>query len=127
MAVTPDYNTVLNNFQTAVKNALNSIEKKISSVGVTHETFDGDTLTLKDNTVHVYSGKTGVRNLHIDYPTGNFISTVLFSTATSGDIKITFKSGTKFVGASSYEFFPAEDWELNICNGRVVGAQIFNN
>lgn len=124
MVVNQDYKVSEKNFLGAVDKVLTSIKDKIGSLSTTESSFYGDTLTLKNNTVHVYKG-TGIKNLTIKYPEGNFISTVLFSTANTGSIKVTFPADTKFVGSAPYEFFPGENWELNIHNGRVVGSQLF--
>lgn len=124
-AKVPNYEDYETEFLKSFDNALGSIEKNMGLLSVKEETFNGNTLTLKNNTVHVYNGNDGISSLSISYPSGSFISTVLFSTAKSGKISVTFPSDTKFVGSSSYEFFPAENWELNIHNGRVVGAQLY--
>lgn len=127
MAVTvSNYKESEKNFLLAVDKVLAGIENKLSSLSVTEKTFDDSirTLTLENNTVYVYVGKNGVSDLTINYPSENILATVLFSTANSGNIKISFKAGTRFVGSAPYEFFPGEDWELNIYNGVVVGSTI---
>ena len=123
---TSDYKKAETNLLQAVSNVLNSIDTKLSASSVVTKTFDDSTkvLTLENNTVHVYKGARGVSELTITYPSESLMSTVLFSTAQSGNIKITFKQGTKFIGSAPYEFFPGEDWELNIYNGVVVGSTI---
>jgi hypothetical protein len=52
------------------------------------------------------------------------MSTILFSTAPKGTITVTFPKGTQFSGSAPYEFFPAENWEISIHNGRVVGTTL---
>jgi hypothetical protein len=111
-------------FVEAVDNMLNSIEKRMNSLNPKVSTFNENYVNLEDNTVHVYNGKNGVTTLQIKYPEGDFVSTVLFSTASSGKISVSFPNGTRFVGSAAYEFFPAENWELNIHNGRVAGSLI---
>jgi hypothetical protein len=92
---------------------------------ITEKQFDGNYIKLEDGTTHVYSGTGGIRTLNIEYPEGSFMSTILFSTASSGDISISFPKGTIFAGSAPYEFFPGENWELNIHNKIVVGSQLF--
>ena len=120
-----DYKTSEDKFLKAVDKTLTNVKDKISALTTKQSTFDGNTLTLENNTVHVYTGP-GVKNLTIlKYPEGDFISTVLFSTYREGSVNVTFPTGTKFVGSAPYKFYPGENWELNIHNGRVVGSQLF--
>ena len=111
-------------FITAVDTLLSSLKNRLNKLTTKSATFNTSTLTLEDNYVYVYNGAGGVSSLHITYPDSDCVATVLFSTAKSGTIKVTFKQGTKFVGSAAYEFFPGENWELHIHNGRVVGSQI---
>ena len=124
MANETTYDSAESEFLSAVDGALTSIKNKFDLLTITEHRFSNSEITLKNNSVFVYNGETGVRELHIKYPEGNFIATVLFTTAPDGQINITFDEGTKFVGSASYEFFPNENWELNIHNGRVVGSTI---
>lgn len=126
MAVS-SYDTALNNFKKKFVEFLSRFESKINNLTVKVEQFNSSTLTLKNNTVHVYAGGGGgVSSLTIKYPSGDFISTILFSTANSGAINITFPPDSKFMGSVPPKFYPAENWEISIHNGRVACAQLYN-
>jgi hypothetical protein len=118
------YDDSRTNLLAAIDNLFTAIETKFNSVSTKEENFDGNQLALENNTIFVYNGSGGVKTLNITYPSGNFISTILFSTASSGPISIKFPSNTRFVGSAPYEFFNGENWELNIHNGIVVGSTI---
>ena len=111
-----------------MKNFLTNLTSKLELLTTTTKEFNTDstTLMMEDNTVFVYTGSSGITSLTINYPSeGNFISTIIFSTAKNGSIEVNFPSGTQLVGRSRLEFFNSESWELNIHNGRVVAAQIY--
>lgn len=121
------YNELFNNFKTAFNRMVATLSNRLNDMSIKNKTFGSTTLTLENNTIHRWGIQTGVSNLTIKYPQGEFISTVLFSTSNTGPISIKFPDETSFVGAEELEFFPSEDWELNIHNGRVVGARIYTN
>ena len=126
---TINYNKSYTNFKNAVNSFISKINNKLNSLTTTTKTFskDSETITLADNQVFQYVGTKGISELIIKYPNEDFISTVIFSTANSGKIKVKFPSGTTFVGHKKLEFFNQETWELNIHNGRVAASQIFEN
>ena len=121
------YNDTYKKFQTSVNNFITKLTDKLNKLTTKTVTFDIDSgqLDLKDNTVFKYTGSSGITTLTLNYPQGDFISTVLFSTAASGSITVQFDDDTVFVGRKKLEFFPQETWELNIHNKRVVAVQIF--
>lgn len=103
------------------------VVNKIESAFVKVEHFTGNEITLKNNVVHIRDGSNGTTSLTIKYPKGDFVSTIIFTTARSGKIKVNFpESRTIFAGSGVLEFFPAETWELNIHNGRVTGTRLYN-
>ena len=123
------YDNQFNSFKASVKEFLSKLTKKLERLTTTTKEFNTDstTLMMEDNTVFVYTGKNGITSLKINYPSeGNFISTIIFSTSKDNRIEVTFPSGTQLVGRSRLDFFNSETWELNIHNGRVVAAQIYN-
>lgn len=120
------YDEALKAFKKSFEKFMKRLSDKIESLTVRTKSFSTSSLTLQDNTVHIYNGTSGVSNLRITYPKGDFVSTILLSTAKTGTISITFPENTVYVGNGKLEFFNAEDWEINIHNGRVVGARIFN-
>ena len=61
--------------------------------------------------------------VQFDFPSGDFICSLYFTTAAEGNINITFPEGTKFIGAKP-TFGNGETWELNIKNGVVVGGKV---
>ena len=104
-------------FKVAFTRMVRNINDKLNDMTIKTEPFASANLTLKNNTVHRCVLTNGVTELTLHYPEGDFISTVLFSTAKSGKIKINFpKDKTYFVGTEKLEFFPRENWELNIHN-----------
>lgn len=121
------YNEALKLFKTAFSRMVETVSKKLRDMTIKTKTFDSSTLTLENNTVHICTSLNGVSNLTILYPSGEFVSTVLFSTAKGGKVAIKFPDNTTFVGTEKLEFYPYENWELNIHNGRVAGARLFDN
>lgn len=121
------YDKALEKFKESFTDFLSRIEKKINNLNIKVESFDSNILTLKNNTVHTYSGNSGIKTLTINYPDGDFISTIIFSTSKSGNINIVWPANTLFIGSEEPKFFPAENWEVNIHNGRVACAQIYGN
>lgn len=119
------YEELYNNFKVAFKRMVETISKRLNDMTIKNKNFSSSILTVENNTVHRWNLPYGVSNLTIKYPQGEFISTVLFSTAKSGNISIKFPEETTFVGTEKLEFFPSEDWEINIHNGRVVGARVY--
>ena len=79
-------------------------------------------MELENNKEYILPNK--VSNLEFGYPNGaDIICSVTFTTATEGDINITFPTGTKFIGGRP-TFGKGETWELNIKNGVVVGGKV---
>lgn len=118
------YDEALKKFKKTFSQFLNAIDVKLKQVTVNSTTFSGPVLTLQNNTVHTYKG-SGIRNLTINYPEGDFIASIILNTATNGEINITWPSDTIFVGSQRPEFYPAESWEINIHNKRVACAQLY--
>lgn len=120
-----NYNQALVNFKKNFSAFLSRIENKLNNLTVKVKQFNSSTLTLENNTVYVYVG-SGLSSLNIRYPSGDFISTIIFSTVKSGSVNIIFPSGTKFVGSIPPKFYAAENWEISIHNGRVACAQLYD-
>lgn len=120
------YENSLSAFKRAFINFLDRLSKKISnlSLKVVNFTDSRSTLKLQDNTIYKYTGRNGIVELNLQYPTTDFICTIFFSTSKTGDIVVNFPSNTSFVGNTNLEFFNAENWELNILNGIVSAVQI---
>lgn len=118
------YDKALQKFKVAFNEFIDRLESKINSLTIKRETFNSASLTLKNNTIHIYDGN-GLSNLQIIYPSGEFISSIIFSTSKSGTINITWPTDTVFVGSEMPEFFPAETWEINVHNKRVACAQLY--
>ena len=124
---TKKYDEAYRSFSSSIETFIIKLVNKLNRLTLKVEKFSSSSLTLKDNTLYVYNG-SGLSSLTLKYPSGNFISTILFSTSpTATSIKVDFPSGTSFIGSAPYEFFPGENWELNIHNGTVVGGQIYKN
>ena len=88
----------------------------------TNKTFsDAETITLADGTYYI--ANANISSLTINYPTGNFIASVEFTTSTEGSITISLPGETKYIGGVP-EFKNNERWELNIRNGVIVGGLI---
>jgi hypothetical protein len=123
------YEEAFTNFKNSFEAMLKRISNKLDGMSIKTKRFSTNSVTLENNTVHICTLPSGVKELTIRYPAGDFISTVIFSTAKSGSIKINFPDSdrTSFVGTEKLEFFPSENWELNIHNGRVAGTQIFRS
>lgn len=81
---------------------------------------NGDTITLADNIT--YYATEAINTLNVIYPKCNFISSVEFTLADSGDITIALPT-SKYIGGAP-EFANGETWELNIKNGVVVGGKV---
>lgn len=126
---TKPYDDQVKKFKNSVNSFIKRLIKKLDELTTKTVYFSNskETLNLKDNTIYQYNGGSGVKELTIVYPKGNFVSTVLFTTAREGTIVVNFKdkSRTSYVGYNELRFFNSENWELNIQNGRVVGNQIF--
>lgn len=122
-----NYNKACTNFKKSFTRMVKDICTKLNGMAIKTKSFNDDELTVENNTIHMCSSKNGLNRLTIKYPQGEFISTIIFSTAKSGPIMVEFPSTTVFVGTEKLEFFPAENWELNIHNGRVVGARLYAN
>lgn len=82
---------------------------------------NGDTINVEDNIF--YSANETISNLNVNYPNGNFICGIQFTTASEGDITISLPETSKFIGEKP-TFANGETWELNIRNGIVVGGVI---
>lgn len=123
------YSTGYEAFKKAFVDFMKRLVTKLNTLTTKTVSFSTEAaeLTMKDNTVFKYTGNTGVSKLTIKYPEGDFISTILFSTAKSGTITANFPKGSTFVGRKKLEFFPKETWEINIHNKRIVAVQIFDN
>ena len=84
-----------------------------------HITFtNGETLILSDNTEYIASG--AISTLTIEYPDNEFLCTLEFTTASTGDITITLPE-SKYIGNPPV-FANGETWEINIRNGVVIGG-----
>lgn len=81
---------------------------------------NGDTITLEDNITYYTEGT--ISNLTIIYPSENFICSLEFTLASTGDITITLPE-SKYIGGAP-TFANGETWELNIKNGVVVGGLV---
>ena len=123
-----NYESAVGNFQRKLTNFLTRLTNKLNQLTTKTETFSTDvtTLSLADNTVYHYTGSNGISSLTLVYPSGDFMSTVIFFTKSSGTITVNFGNNTQFVGHKKLEFFNNETWELSIHNGRVVAVQIFD-
>lgn len=118
------YDEALKKFKKAFSQLLNNIDSKLNNFTVKTESFNRPFLTLKNNTVHKYVGY-GINNLSITYPDGDFISSIILTTASTGEINIKWPEGTVFVGSGKPEFYPSETWEINVHNKRVACAQLY--
>lgn len=119
----------IDTFKKSFKAFLTRLTKKIDSSFVRTKKFTGDSVKLENNVVHIRVNDLGVKNLTIKFPDGDFVSSVIFSTANKGNIVVNFDDPHNrlvFIGSGKLEFFPAETWELNIHNGRVAGARLYN-
>ena len=76
----------------------------------------GSNITLADNTEYKL---TGVTELDLTYPSGDFESFLCVTFADSGTITVSFPSGTKYIGAAP-DFANGETWEISIKNGIAV-------
>jgi hypothetical protein len=104
-----------------IKDANTYTDTKIEDVLIKNLTFgDNDVITVADNTI--YKASEQISKLEIKYPTGDFICTVIFTIVSSGDITITLPESL-YIGETP-TFANGETWELNICNGIVVGGKI---
>lgn len=123
------YNKSYDKFKKSFESFIKKLVDKLNKLTTKTKLFYSDTgkLTLEDNTIFKYSGSIGVTNLTIVYPEGDFNSTILFSTRKSGSVKITFPKDSLLVGRRKLEFFPQENWEINIHNGRIAAVQIFDD
>ena len=125
---TTKYDESLKAFKKAFSAFVTKLTDKLNQLTTKTQYFNSTKLTLVDNTIHQYNGKNGVTKLEITFPKGNFVSTVLFSTAKSGTIDIKFKGdNVAYVGHSELRFFNSENWELNIQNGRIAGSVLFKS
>lgn len=120
------YENSLATFKTAVNNFLSKLANKINNLSVKVVNFSESRVTLKieNNTIYKYTGKDGILELNLQYPSTDFICTILFSTSKSGSIKVNFPKDTSFAGNTNLQFFNAENWEINILNGIVSAVQI---
>lgn len=124
-----NYTKSYNSFKTAFTKFISQLMIKLNALTTKTITFSFESGVLKliDNRIFVYTGSNGVSNLTLEYPTEDFISTLVISTSKSGSVNINFPADSIFVGRKSLEFFPQEVWEINIHNRRVVAVQIFDN
>lgn len=123
---TKQYDDAYTAFKKSLNSFINRLISKLDSLTTKTKTFSSTVLNLSDNTIHQYNGQSGVSELKINFPKGNFVSTILFSTAKEGEINITFTdSRATYLGYNEIRFSNSENWELNIQNGRIVGSQIF--
>ena len=82
----------------------------------------GSYQVLENNKEYIASNL--VSNVEFGYSNGSdIICSIIFTTATEGDININFPTGTKFIGGRP-TFSNDETWELNIKNGVVVGGKV---
>lgn len=123
------WDTAIKNFTDSLSLFFKRLNKKIESAFIRVKEFNSDSVTLENNVTHIRKSDTGVTNLTINFPSGDFVSSVIFSTANKGTIKVNFvdpENRVVFIGSGKLEFFPAETWELNIHNGRIAGARLYN-
>lgn len=116
-------------FKNSLRTFLNRLTKKVESAFIKTKVFYGDSVTLENNVVFIRQNDLGVKDLTITFPKGDFVSTVIFSTANRGTITVRFVDNENrlvFIGSGKLEFFPAETWELSIHNGRVAGARLYS-
>ena len=81
---------------------------------------NGDSIMLDNNKMYYANSEISV--LTINYPDGDFISSLEFTLASEGDITITLPE-SKYIGGVP-TFANGEAWELNIKNGVVVGGLV---
>ena len=122
------YAEVMSNFKSAVKNFINTLDSKVNKVSLKNITSVDPkwTISLADSTIYVNNAKNGITDLTLHYPEGDFICTLIFTTAKSGTLNINLPENSVLVGRSRLDFFNNETWELNIHNGRIVAMQLFN-
>lgn len=101
----------------------NYVDNAIANVtGMRVETFSPMLgLTVENNVSYV--ADSPVNTLYINYPEGNFICSVQFTTASSGVIAIYLPNTSKFIGGTP-TFSYGETIELNIRNGIVAWGKI---
>ena len=80
----------------------------------------GSKMFLADNTEYRL---TDVATLNISYPTGNFECWMRLTFAASGDITVTFPTGTKYIGTTP-DFKNGETWEVSIKDGVVIAQKV---
>jgi len=125
---TKKYDDAYKLFKKAFSDFIKKLKEKLNKLTIKSVIFSGSNpiINLEDNTVYAHDGSSGgVKKLTIKYPTSDFIATILFSTAKSGDITINFPEDSLFTGHRTLEFFNGEHWEINIHNKRVIATQIF--
>ena len=106
-------NTMMPSIST-VGDALNNLVLK------SYTEIKGSKMFLGDNTEYRI---TDVTTLNISYPTGNFECWIRLTFAASGDITVTFPTGTKYIGTTP-DFKNGETWEMSIKDGVVIAQKV---
>lgn len=76
-------------------------------------------ITLADNTEYYL---TGVAELTVGYPSGNFECWISLSTAASGTVTVTLPT-SQYIG-SAPSFGNGETWEISVKNGVIAAAKV---
>ena len=81
---------------------------------------NGETIEVVNNTI--YTATTPINNLTVIYPEDEFICSLNFTVANTGDVTITLPESEYIGGIPSLE--NGETWELNIQDGVIVGGRV---
>ncbi len=81
---------------------------------------NGETIEVVNNTI--YTATTPINDLTVTYPKDEFICSLNFTVADTGDVTITLPQSEYIGGAPSLS--NGETWELNIMDGVIVGGKV---
>lgn len=82
----------------------------------------GDRITLQDNTIYIADETEPISLLVIDYPTNDFICSLIFKIVDSGEFEIALPM-SRYIGGAP-DFKNGETWELNIHNGIIASGKV---
>lgn len=92
------------------------------AVTITRQDFNNAEIIELSNNTEYYSSAS-ISTLTITYPSGDFMSSIIFTLANEGNITITLPNTTKYIGGTP-NFQNGQTWELNIKNGVLVGGLV---
>lgn len=108
-------------YSNAMMPSISTVEDAIDKLVLKSYTkIQGSNMFLDDNTEYRLADVT---TLKLKYPTGDFECWMRLTFAASGDITVTFPTGTKYIGTTP-NFKNGETWEMSIKDGVVIAQKV---